>query len=106
MFAGARQVPTSWSAALQLLYPCSSCGQVCVSLSCVLTLLFPSGSPALCLAEPSQPSAKEKPLGSWRSLLPRGHTRGKQAGAETQPGAVLDGGKTHWRSCTARSQQN
>lgn len=84
---------------LLLSFPCSSCSRVCFSLSRVLTLLFPFGSPALCLAEPSQPAAKEKPLGSWRSPLPRGHAWGERAGAKMQPRAL-------WGSCTADSQQN
>lgn len=97
-FAGARQVPASWSAAplLPLLFLQTG---LFLTLPCVLTLLFPFGSPALCLAEPSQPAAKEKPLGSWRSPLPRGHAWGEQAGAKMQPRAL-------WGSCTAHSQQN
>lgn len=77
LFAGTRQISGSWSAALQVLsLPYSSCSCVCFSLSHVLTLLFPPGSRALFLAEPSQAVAKEKPLGSWHSPLPRGHSGG------------------------------
>lgn len=77
LFAGTRQISGSWSAALQVLsLPYSSCSCVCFSLSHVLTLLFPPGSQALFLAEPSQAVAKEKPLGSWHSPLPRGHSGG------------------------------
>lgn len=87
MFAGTRQLPASWSAALQLLsFPCSSCGRVCFVLSCVLTLLFPSGSPALHLAEPSQPVAKGNPLGSWPSPLPWGHAVGSGLEPNRSPG--------------------
>lgn len=71
--ADIRQLVCSFAAPLP---PLSSRSCVCFSLSHVLTLLFPSGSRALCLAEPSQAMAKEKPLGSWHSPLPRGHTGG------------------------------
>lgn len=68
--ADIRQLVCGFAAPLP---PLSSCSCVCFLLSHVLTLLSPPGSWALCLADLSRAMAKEKPLGSWHSPLPRGH---------------------------------
>lgn len=100
VFAGTRQIPGSWSAALQLLsLPCSSCSCVCFLLSHVLTLLFPPGSQRYAWRSPARPWPRKS---HWLLAQPtsRGPGRGEWDGAETQPGALLDGGRALWAHCS------
>lgn len=66
---------------------------------------FPPWIPGVMLGRAQPGRGQGKAIRLLAQPTSPGPLRGEWAGAETQPGALLDGGRALWRSCTAHFLQ-